>query len=255
MSIETLIAWTDHTANFWMGCQKISAGCANCYAETLTRSRMGLDVWGPVATTQRQPVKGIWANLRTWQRAAAQAGIIRRVFVGSLMDWAEDHPGVAEIRLRMWQAIKECPDLHFQMLTKRPENIERFLPKDWGEGWPNVWLGTSVEDMRVAERVATLAKIPASVRFMSYEPALGPLDDLDLTGLDWVIYGGESGPGYRPHDLAWPRAMRVKCEKAGVAFFFKQSSAIRTEMGITLDGETVRKYPTPRVTAMPGMLL
>ena len=82
---------------------------------------------------------------------------------------------------------------------------------------------------------------------MSYEPALGPLDSLDLTGLDWIIYGGESGPGYRPHDLAWPRAMRDKCRAAGVAFFYKQSSAHRTEMGTTLDGETIHQFPVPRI--------
>ena len=253
MADTTLIAWTDRTANFWMGCAKVSAGCKNCYAETLTKNRMGLDVWGPATTTRRQPVKSIWSNLRKWE-SAARAGSVGvmgpgaplLVFTGSLMDWAEDHPDAEAIRPEMWASIRAAPDLHFQLLTKRPERIRALLPADWGDGWPNVWLGTSIEDLRVAERADHLRTIPAVVRFISYEPALGPLDDLDLTGIDWLIYGGESGPGFRGHDLEWPRAMKKKCEASSVAFFYKQSAAYRTEMGTTLDGETMRAFPVPR---------
>jgi len=254
MSELTLIAWTDRTANFWMGCQKVSDGCKHCYAETLTTNRMGLHVWGPPATTSRQPVKSIWANLRKWDAQAMSgavsvqgAGKPLLVFTGSLMDWAENHPILDAQRVRMWEAIRNNPRLHFQMLTKRPERIRQLLPADWGNGYPNVWLGTSIEDMRVAQRADHLRDIPAVVRFISYEPALGPLDGINLRGIDWVIYGGESGPGYREHDLAWPRAMEKKCAAEGVAFFFKQSAAPRTEMGIMLDGRIVRKFPVPRV--------
>jgi protein gp37 len=136
--------------------------------------------------------------------------------------------------------------MHFQVLTKRPERIADNLPSDWGQGWPNVWLGTSIEDMRVAGRADYLRKIPAAVRFVSYEPALGSLADLDLTGLDWVIYGGESGPGYRPENKDWAREMHRKCSASGVAFFHKQSAGHRTEMGIELDGKIVREFPLPR---------
>lgn len=260
MADSTLIAWTDHTANFWMGCFKVSAGCANCYAETLTRNRMGLRVWGPAKTTNRPAVKGIYAKVRSWEREAARGtpGVLGRghphlVFVGSLMDWAEDHPDADAVRPAIWDVIRASPHLHFQLLTKRPERIRSLLPEDWGEGWANVWLGTSIEDMRVAARADHLRDIPAVVRFISYEPALGPLDALDLRGIDWVIYGGESGPGYREHDLAWPRAMREKCHEARVAFFYKQSSAPRTEMGIELDGAIVRAFPTPRPGHRPGL--
>jgi len=253
MSEKTIIAWTDHTFNPWMGCTKVSDGCKNCYAETLTTNRMGLDVWGP--KNKRQITKAPWQNVRQWQRAAGKAGVIRRVFVASLADVFEPRPELVEPRARFWQIVRESPNLHFQVLTKRPENFADMLPDDWGdEGYANVWLGTSVEDMRVAHRADILRATPAVVRFISYEPAIGPLNDLDISGIDWIIYGGESGPGYRQEDKQWARDMRDKCRAAGVAFFHKQSSAYRTEVGITLDGEIVREYPTPREPAEHGSL-
>jgi hypothetical protein len=140
--------------------------------------------------------------------------------------------------------------MHFQVLTKRPERIAANLPEDWGDGWPNVWLGTSVEDMRVARRVDHLRDIPAVVRFVSYEPALGSLAELDITGIDWVIYGGESGPGHRPENKDWARQMHQKCNETGAAFFHKQSAGYRTELGIELDGRIVREFPLPRSMAV-----
>lgn len=185
-----------------------------------------------------------------WNRDAREAGERRRVFCASLCDVFEDHPTANETRPKLWELVAACDWLDWQILTKRPERIESCLPDDWGNGWPNVWLGTSIENMKVADRAAYLRDIPATVRFISYEPALGPLDDLDLTGIDWVIYGGESGRGYRPEDKDWARSMRSRCEADGIAFFHKQSSGYRTEMGIELDGEIVRQYPTPRIEAI-----
>lgn len=245
MSEETLIAWTDHTFNPWMGCTKVSAGCANCYAERLVTGRMGIPVWGDKARRQRTNTP--WQNVLQWNKSAESDRVQRRVFCGSLCDWAEDHPDAEAVRPDLWSIIRKCTSLDFQLLTKRPERIAQLLPSDWGEnGWPNVWLGTSIEDMRVADRADHLRRIPASVRFISYEPALGSLNELDLTGIDWVIYGGESGPGYRAEDKQWAREMDIKCRESGTAFFHKQSAAIRTEMGITLDGKIVRNYPNPR---------
>jgi protein gp37 len=236
-----------------MGCTKVSAGCANCYAETLTKNRMGLNLWGANAT--RQITKQPWKDVLSWQKKAQKgvAGVLGEgkphlVFTGSLMDWAEDRADLVSARNQMWDVIKKCDHLYFQMLTKRPENIVKFLPKDWGsEGYPNVWLGTSVEDMRVSGRADILREISAVVRFISYEPALGSLNDLDLKGIDWVIFGGESGSGFRRANLDWAREMKAKCENDDVAYFFKQSSAFRTEQGIELDGEIVRKFPIPRI--------
>jgi protein gp37 len=163
----------------------------------------------------------------------------------------EDHPTANATRPRLWDLIRKCDSLDWQILTKRPERIVDNLPDDWGpEGWGHVWLGTSVEDMRVSHRVDILRDIPAVVRFISYEPAIGPLDDLDISGIDWIIYGGESGPGHRAEDKNWARVMHAKCSESGTAFFHKQSAGWRTELGIELDGKIVREYPTPRVVSM-----
>lgn len=251
MAFKTAIAWTDHTFNPWMGCAKVSQGCKNCYALTLTRDRMGLDVWGP--NGRRQRTAAPWKKIEGWHRQAESEQRVRRVFCASLADVFEDHPGPNEWRDDVWALIRRMPWFDFQILTKRPENIERMLPDDWGEGWPNVWLGTSIEDNRVADRGPILTAVPAIVHFVSYEPAIGPLDELDLDGIDWMIVGGESGPGYRPMDLDWARDMRRRCAEhsvgktvpcsAPVPFFFKQNAAHRTEMGIDALGEIVREYP------------
>lgn len=246
---RTLIAWTDETLNFWMGCQKVSEGCRNCYAETLTTNRMGLRLWGP--GTSRQAVKNTEQKARRLSQQSEGVmgpGKPLLAFVGSLMDWAEDHPDAAAQRPRIWETVRRYPQIHFQLLTKRPERIAECLPADWGDGYENVWLGTSIEDMRVAHRADALRAVPAVVRFVSYEPALGSLLGLDLSGIHWVIYGGESGSGYRPEGTPedpklWAREMHHMCADAGVAYFHKQSSAYRTEMGIELDGEMVRMFP------------
>jgi protein gp37 len=247
MAEKSIIAWTNNTFNPAMGCVKVSDGCKNCYAERLTRDRMGLSLWGKNGVRQITSASN-WKKPAQWNQEAEETGQRKLVFCASLCDVFEDHPTIDGMRPRLWEMIRETPWLDWQLLTKRPERIGDHLPEDWGtEGWPNVWLGTSVEDMRVAVRADYLRYIPATVRFISYEPALGPLDDLDLTGIDWVIYGGESGPGFRNHDLSWPRAMNQKCLESGAAFFFKQSPAYRTEMGTTLDGRMVRMFPTPRL--------
>jgi len=242
---KTIIAWTDHTFNIAWGCTKVSPGCKNCYADTLSR-RYGHDVWGPQADRRTFGDKH-WSEPIKWNERA-EAGRKRvRVFSSSMCDIFEDHPVIALERDKLWDLIRETPWLDWQLLTKRADRISENLPADWTRaGWPNVWLGVSIENIDYAWRADHLRKIPAVVRFVSYEPALGPLDDLSLRGIDWVIYGGESGPGYRQHDLDWPRIMLMKCAELGAAFFFKQSAAPRTEMGIELDGRLVRYWPTPR---------
>lgn len=248
MAENSAIGWTHHTFNPWIGCVKVSEGCRNCYAETLVKNRMGRPyLWGPKATAQRQVTTPTnWRKPLAWNKAAEAAGVADRVFTASLADVFEDHPTADVMRPRLFDMMAHTPFLHWLILTKRPERIRESLPRDWRDGYPNVWLGTSIESMDVSERADILREIPAVVRFISYEPALGPLDELSLERIDWVIYGGESGPRFRPHDLAWPRAMRARCADAGVAFFYKQSAARLSESGIYLDGAIVREYPTPR---------
>ncbi len=251
MADATIIAWTDRSFNAWMGCQKVSPGCAHCYAETLTRNRMGRHLWGPGAPRQVTSAAN-WRKPLAWEREAQALGRPLMVFCGSLMDFAEDHPTAAATLPQLWDLVRRTPNLSWQLLTKRADRIAECLPDDWGAGWPNVWLGTSIESDAYASRADALRSIPARVRFISYEPALGPLDSLDLTGIDWLIMGGESGSGYREMRVEWARQMRKRCRAAGVAFFFKQSAAPRTEMGTTLDGETVREYPHEGPQAQAG---
>jgi len=225
MADKTIIAWTNHTFNIAWGCTKVSPGCKNCYADTLS-SRYGHDVWGP-----RKPRRVLsdkyWKEPLKWNADAEAAGERRRVFSSSMCDILEDHPTITEQRGRLWELIRATPWLDWQLLTKRPERYAECLPLDWGPtGWNNVWIGTSVENDEYTWRAEAIKQIPAVVRFISYEPALGPLPSLRLDGLDWVIYGGESGPGYREHDLEWPRVMKRRCEDQGVAFFYKHERGI-----------------------------
>lgn len=238
MAENSKIEWTDHTANFWWGCFKVSPGCQHCYADTLAH-RYGKDIWGPVKTTSRELKTGIWKELPKWNRDAENSGQRRRVFVMSMGDFFEDHPQVTEWRIKAMRLIEECTWLDFQVLTKRPENIS-FMAGAWMElGWPeNVWIGTSVENQEQADkRIPELLKIPARVRFLSMEPLLGavtlqggdyPDSHMFLQGnggderIHWVIVGGESGPNARPMHPDWARSIRDQCQAAGVPFFFKQ---------------------------------
>jgi protein gp37 len=206
---------------------------------------MGLRLWGPEAA--RQVTKGPWRDVVRWDTAARADGIRRRVFCGSLCDVFESHPTADATRPRVWETIRACSGLDWLLLTKRPERIADHLPPDWRGGWPHVWLGTTVEDMRVAPRVDVLRSVPAAVRFVSYEPALGPLDDLDLRGIDWLIYGGESGPGRRPDRRVWARSMRDRCRSCGVAYWHKQESGPRMGQGEALDGEIIHELPRGRM--------
>jgi protein gp37 len=138
--------------------------------------------------------------------------------------------------------------LNWQILTKRADRIVMNLPDDWGQGYPNVWLGVTVENNDYVWRFNNfLAPLPAAVRFISHEPALGPLPGLDMRKLDWYIFGGESGSRFRPMDFQWARDKRQECEAQNVAFFYKQTAGKGPVMSHTLDGEIVRAFPTPRI--------
>lgn len=222
MGDTTGIEWSDKTFNPWIGCQKVSPGCTHCYAEKLVNGRMGGD-FRDVHRTRPEN----WDNPRRWSRELG-SGETSLVFSASLSDiflaeadaWRPD----------LWALIRETPNLTWQILTKRPERIRENLPPDWGPGYENVWLGTSVETQEYADRrIPELAAVPAALKFLSCEPLLGPLNLRPYLnaagawgGIAWVITGGESGTGYRPMLEAWALGVRDACVAAEVPFFFKQ---------------------------------
>lgn len=217
------IEWTHHTFNPWIGCQKVSPACDACYAEAWDR-RFGGERWGPKAARTRTS-NANWRKPLQWNRRAAADGVRARVFCASLADVFDNHRSIQpEWRAALWSLIRSTPHLDWLLLTKRPQNIARFLPEDWGRGYPNVWLGTTVENQTEADRrIWPLNNVPAKVRFLSMEPLLGPVDlSRQINLLHWVIAGGESGPNARPTSPEWVRWLRGQCQAAGVPFFFKQ---------------------------------
>lgn len=215
--------------NPWWGCSRVDPGCERCYAETLAK-RTGHDIWGPSKPRRFFEAKH-WKEPLRWEAAARKgvAGVLgpgypRLVFCASMADVFEDNPLLIEERKKLWPLIRSTPNLHWQILTKRADKIAVFLPEDWGlTGYPNVWLGVSVSESKGLWRLEELRKIPALVRFVSYEPALGPIEP-DLTGIHWLIYGGESGPNFRYEDQQWAYSVAELCDVQGTVFFHKQWS-------------------------------
>jgi protein gp37 len=160
-----------------------------------------------------------------------------------MADVFEEDAPVSEID-RLWRIIKQTPMLDWQLLTKRPERIIANLPQDWGRGYGNVWLGTSVEDERVVNRIAYLKNVPAVVHFLSLEPLIGPLSSLPLDNIQWVIVGGESGPRARPIDEKWVLDIRRQCRAASIPFFFKQWGGVnKARNGRALRGRFYDEIP------------
>lgn len=199
MAEDSAIEWTDHTFNPWIGCQKISPACKNCYAEVSTPARTlragGLEVWGPAASTERKRTsRANWLKPLAWNRAAERAGTRIKVFCASLADVFEEHPALVEWRRELFALIEKTPLLDWQLLTKRPENLRHMLPSLWLT-WPrpNVWLGTTVEDRASAcARIPELLATPAAVHFLSCEPLLEALDLENTTDGERCEECGES---------------------------------------------------------------
>lgn len=218
------IEWTDSTCNFWWGCFKVSDGCKNCYAETLS-SRYGKRIWGPASTTEREKTKGPWRDILKWDAAAKRAGVRSKVFVQSMSDFFENHHQLITWRNAATEILEQLEWIDVQLLTKRPENILHMVPASWRVNWPkHIWIGTSVENQEAADkRIPHLLEVDADVHFLSCEPLLGPVDINEYwPDIEWVIVGGESGHNARPMHPKWVSNLADHCQERGVKFFFKQ---------------------------------
>lgn len=226
MGKETGISWTNHTFNPWWGCTKVSPGCDFCYAEAFDK-RVGGAHWGKGAPRREFGDKH-WNEPLKWNRDAEKAGKPAMVFCASMADIMDDEAPEGA-RERLWKLIDDTPHLIWQLLTKRPHRYERYLPATFKHG--NVWLGTTAEnqefyDVRwpILSKVGILRKF---TRWISYEPALGPLRLTNGHGAwpEWVIFGGESGAGRRPCEVEWANALRRECQEelgGQTKFFVKQ---------------------------------
>ena len=243
MADQSAIEWTDATWNPVTGCSKVSPGCAHCYAERFAERWRGI----PGHHYEQGFDLRLWPQrlgipLR-WRRP-------RRIFVNSMSDLF--HEAVPDRFIRQVFETMERADWHiFQVLTKRSDRLAALAPR---LPWPDhVWAGVSVENRRWVGRADDLRRVPAAVRFISAEPLLGPLDELDLTGIHWVITGGESGPRHRPVHPDWVRALRDRCVQAGVAYFHKQwGGRTPKARGRLLDGRTWDELPTPLPSMLPA---
>ena len=238
MADRSAIEWTQATWNPVTGCDKVSPGCAHCYAETFAERWRGipghayeqgfeLRLW---PERLEQPVR--------WKRP-------RMIFVNSMSDlFHEDIP--EQFIVDVFEVMGRARQHTFQILTKRHERLA-----DLGREltWhPNVWMGVSIENRRFVHRADYLRDVDAVVRFISAEPLLGPLEGLDLTGIDWLIAGGESGPRHRRMDIEWVRELRERCDEEEVAFFFKQWGGRTSKAGgRLLDGRTWDQMPRPQL--------
>jgi protein gp37 len=266
MGENSKIEWTNHTFNPWTGCTKISPACDHCYAEAWAK-RSGLVRWGN--HPRRRTTESYWKEPIKWNAKAREfrreRGHRPRVFCASLAD-VFDNQVDPTWRADLFALIRECRRLDWLLLTKRPQNILKMLPSDWGDGYRNVWLGITAENQEWFDRRwKHLQNIPALIKFISYEPAIEPLR-LPKHGPypDWLISGGETGGGARPMDPQWAREIIADCRRRGVTPFHKQwgtysSNPLVVEQGMSIaeakaldkfghggglvDGVLVREYP------------
>ena len=254
MAQASSIEWTNSTWNPVIGCTKVSSGCANCYAEQMAKRLAAM----ARAAQERGEEPGRAANYLNviddrghWNGNlflddSALADPLhwkqpRTIFVNSMSDLFHEDVPLGFVR-RVFDVMNRCPQHVFQVLTKRPHVAARLSGHlTWTA---NIWMGATVENATVTHRVQSLRSTGAVIKFLSVEPLLGPIPRLPIAGIDWVIVGGESGPGARPIDAAWVRRIRDRCTAAGVPFFFKQwGGTNKKRAGRILDGRTWDEMP------------
>ena len=232
------IEWTEATWNPLTGCNKISPGCKNCYAEKLSYrlQKMGqYNYRNGFQLTMHHHAIDIPLK---WKKP-------KLIFVNSMSDLFHKNVPIAFIK-KVFKVMNSCPQHHFQVLTKRAERLEEIAPKlNWTK---NIWMGVSVENKNYIFRIQHLIRIPAHIKFLSLEPLLGPLPDLKLKGVDWVIVGGESGPKARTIKKEWVEQIHQQCIKTKTAFFFKQWGGVRKhKTGRTFKGRTWDEMPEKKM--------
>ncbi|MDD8017841.1 MAG: phage Gp37/Gp68 family protein [Bacteroidota bacterium] len=234
MATKSHIEWTEMTWNPVTGCSKISAGCKFCYAERMAKrlKAMGVKRYENGFKVTLQP--DLLNTPLKWKEP-------KIVFVNSMSDLFHEKVPLDYIK-KVFETMVKCPQHTFQILTKRSQRLLEVAPElPWAK---NIWIGVSVEDERVIERVSDLQKVPAKVRFLSLEPLIGPLNKLPLKGIHWVIVGGESGPKARPMKSEWVTSIFRQCRNKKVPFFFKQWGGVRKDLtGRKLHGTTYDEMP------------
>jgi protein gp37 len=219
------IEWTEATWNPIAGCKIVSPGCTNCYAMRMAARLQAMGMKKYAGTTRKSGKRHVWTGKVNVDRDALMAPLTwkkpQRIFVNSMSDLFQDKAAEKFIR-QVWRVMERAHWHSFQILTKRPERMLALLSRPDFPVLPNVWLGTSVESDDYLERIAMLRRVPARVRFISFEPLLGPILDPDLSDIHWAIVGGESGPRARRMQEWWVGELHEACERQRVAFFFKQ---------------------------------
>jgi protein gp37 len=247
------IEWTDATWNPVSGCTIISPGCTNCYAMRMAARLQAMGHASYRGTTRKSGRRQIWTGKVILNERVIEAPVSwrkpRMIFVNSMSDLFQDVVPDDYI-LRVWETMAEAYWHVFQVLTKRPDNMREILSQPRFPVLENVWLGTSVESADYVHRVDVLRDVPAAVRFVSFEPLIKGVGKVDLTGIDWAIVGGESGPGARPMDVDWVDEIKDACDRSDTAFFFKQWGGVnKKRTGREYLGQTWDEMPITRRSA------
>lgn len=222
---ETQIEWTDATWNPVAGCSIVTAGCTHCYAMEMAKRLEAMGIEKYSGLTRKTGRRIVWNGVVREDREALSIPHRwrkpRKIFVNSMSDLFHERVRDAFI-LDVWQVMRETPHHNYQILTKRPERMAELVADKIGDVLPNVWLGTSIENADVVNRLMHLRKAPAAIRFISFEPLIGAVGAVDLQDIHWAIVGGESGKSARPIREEWIDEIYAQCLSSGTAFFFKQ---------------------------------
>ncbi len=241
------IEWTDVTWNPVAGCTIATAGCTNCYAMRMAARLEAMGVEKYAGLTRKSGDRYVWTGKVVQDEKSLKAPrswrMPRTVFVNSMSDLFHEAVETAFIR-KVWDVMRDTPQHTYQILTKRPERMRTVLSSPGFLVLPNVWIGTSVEDAAVIGRISDLRLTPAAVRFISFEPLIGSVASADITGIDWAIVGGESGPRARPMLEDWVHEIEEMCRETRTAFFFKQwGGRNKKAAGRLLNGRTYDEMP------------